>query len=250
MLLRRLAAVSAALVAIATAPPLHAQIPDTFTNLKTLPKDIQKPELVRIMRGFSMALNVRCTHCHKGDDPVDLSTVDFPSDDKEAKRIARAMIGMTKGINATLQTEIGAMRPHLLEVTCFTCHHGNLEPETLEHALTTEFEAHGVDSTLAKYRRLRDEFYGRAAYDFGEWSLISIAEELSRDPARADAVISLLNENLVHFPESAGTYARIAETYLAKGDTTSAMASFEKAATFAPDDPWLKRRMERLKAKK
>jgi hypothetical protein len=193
---------------------------------------------------------VRCIHCHKGDDPADLSTVDFASDERENKRIARAMISMTKGINATLQTEIGTARPEHLEVTCYTCHHGNSRPETLEHALTTELDAHGVDSTLALYRRLRGEFYGRAAYDFGEWSLISVAEDLARDPQRADAAIALLQENLVYHEESAGTYARLAETYLVKGDTTSAMTSFDKAMALAPEDPWLKRRVERLKAKK
>jgi hypothetical protein len=243
-------AIIAAVVATVPAVSSHAQIPDKFTNLKVLPKDIQKQDLVKIMRGFSTSLNVRCIHCHKGDDALDLSKVDFASDDKETKLIARAMMGMTKNINTTLQADIGAMRPNHLEVTCYTCHHGNNRPETLEHALTAELDAHGVDSTLVMYRRLRDEYYGRATYDFGEWSLISIAEDLSHDPARADAALALLNENLVYFKESAGTYARIGETYLAKGDTTSAKVNFGKAMTLAPDDPWLKRRVERLNAKK
>jgi tetratricopeptide (TPR) repeat protein len=251
MSFRRLAVAVAAIAWVSMLAALSsAQIPDKFTNLKVLPKDIQKQDLVRVMRSYSSALNVRCIHCHKGDDALDLGKVDFASDDKETKVIARAMTGMTKNINATLQTDIGTMRPNHLEVTCFTCHHGNRRPETLEHALTTELDAHGVDSTLVMYRRLRDEYYGRATYDFGEWSLISIAEDLSHDPARADAALALLNENLVNFKDSAGTYARIGETYLAKGDTTSAMTNFQKAMTLAPDDPWLKRRVERLNAKK
>ena len=228
----------------------RAQIPDKFTNLKVLPKDIQKPELVRVMREFSGALGVRCIHCHKGDDPVDLSKVDFASDEKQNKLVARAMMGMTKSINTTLDTDIGAMRPEHLTVTCFTCHHGNRRPETLAHALITELDHHGIDSTLVKYRRLREEFYGRAAYDFSEWSLISIAEDLARDPKRAEAALVLLNENLAYYPESAGTYARAAETYLAIGDTTTAMTQFDKALALAPEDPWLKRRVERLKTKK
>ncbi len=250
---RRLAARAAVLAAVLVLLPAarsQAQIPDKFTNLKVLPKDIQKQDLVRIMRSFSMSLNVRCIHCHKGDDAMDLSKVDFASDEREAKLIARSMMGMTNGINTTLKTELGPKRPHPLEVTCFTCHHGNLKPETLEHALVTELDAHGVDSTLVLYRRLRGEFYGRAAYDFGEWSLISVAENISKDPKRTDAAIALLNENLVHYPESAGTYARVAESYLAKGDTTAALSSFDRALALAPEDPWLKRRVERLKTKK
>jgi len=243
-------AILAAVFATVPAASSHAQVPDKFTNLKVLPKDIQKQDLVRIMRGFSMSLNVRCQHCHKGEDSADLKKMDFAADDKENKMVARAMMGMTKQINTTLQTELGPKRPHPLEVTCYTCHHGNSKPETLAHALTTELDAHGVDSTVAMYRRLRGEFYGRAAYDFGEWSLISIAEDVSRDPARANAALALLTENLAYYPESAGTLARIGETYLVMGDSTAALANFDKAIAIAPEDPWLKRRVERLRSKK
>ena len=44
--------------------PAQAQLPDKFTNLKVLPKDISKAELQSTMRGFAFALNVRCEHCH------------------------------------------------------------------------------------------------------------------------------------------------------------------------------------------
>src|SRR6187402_2128823 len=47
----RLAVICAALVLAATSA--SAQIPDKFTNLKVLPKDTPKPELVKIMRGFA-----------------------------------------------------------------------------------------------------------------------------------------------------------------------------------------------------
>ncbi len=251
MSIRRLAPpVVAIAVALAAAATSTAQIPDKFTNLKVLPKDIQKSDLMRIMRGYSTALNVRCIHCHKGDDALDLSKVDFASDEKENKLVARAMMGMTSNINATLSAELGKLHRQPLEVTCFTCHHGNRRPETLEHALVTELSARGIDSTVVFYRRLRSEFYGGAAYDFGEWSLISIAENLARDPKQSDAALALLSENLSYYPESAGTFARVGETYLAKGDTAMALAAFDKASGFAPDDPWLKRRIERLRGKK
>lgn len=245
----RVAVSFAMFVGLLLARPAATQIPDKFTNLKVLPKDIKKQELVSIMRNFAGSLNVRCIHCHKGDDPVDLSKVDFASDEKQTKQIARAMMKMTQGINTTLKTDLTPIRQQSFDVTCYTCHHGNRLPETLEHALTTELTEEGVDSTVALYRSLRDQFYGRAAYDFGEWSLVSVAENLTRDPAQAGAAIALLNENLVHYPESAGTYARLGETYLVKGDTTTALAQFDKATALAPDDPWLKRRVERLKGK-
>jgi tetratricopeptide (TPR) repeat protein len=228
--------------------PVAAQIPDTFTNLEVLPKDIKKPELVSVMRTFSFALGVRCTHCHVGENAADLSTVDFASDAKDTKKIAREMMKMSSEVNAILAKSIGAMRPEALQVRCVTCHHGLARPETLEEVLTASVALAGPDSTVAKYRRLREEYYGMAAYDFSEWSLITIAEKLSKDGGSEDAALALLNTNLEFYPESAGTYARIAETYLAKGDKDAAMKNFEKALTLAPDDPWLQRRIERVKA--
>lgn len=228
--------------------PVLAQIPDTFTNLEVLPRDIKKPELVGVMRTFSFALGVRCTHCHVGENAADLSTVDFASDAKDTKKIAREMMKMSSEVNAILAKSIGSMRPEALQVRCVTCHHGLARPETLEEVLTASVALAGADSTVAKYRRLREEYYGMAAYDFSEWSLITIAEKLTRDGASPDAALALLNTNLEFYPESAGTYARIAETYLAKGDKDAAMQNFEKALTLAPDDPWLQRRIERVKA--
>ena len=235
------------LICAATTALAQAPAQDAPKNLQVLPKDWTRPQVVAVMQNINAALGVGCDHCHvvpQGAPP------DFASDDKPEKKFARAMMKMTQGINTTLKTDLTPIRQQSFDVTCYTCHHGNRLPETLEHALTTELAKEGVDSTVALYRSLRADFYGRAAYDFGEWSLVSVAENLSRDPAQAGAAIALLNENLVHYPESAGTYARLGETYLVKGDTTTAMTQFDKATALAPDDPWLKRRVERLKGKK
>lgn len=226
----------------------HAQIPDKFTNLQVLPKDIQKQELVRIMRNFSTALGTRCDHCHVEDDAT--HEHDWASDAKDAKKIAREMMKMSGEVNSILTRNIGSMRPDPVQVRCVTCHHGLVTPETLGQVLTASLNLAGADSTLARYERLRKEYYGSAAYDFSEWSLISIAEEWGKEPKNADAAIALLNTNLEYYPESAGTFARIAETYLVKGDRAQAMANFDKALALAPEDPWLKRRVESVKAGK
>ena len=166
----------------------------------------------------------------------------------DAKKIAREMMKMSGEVNSILAKSIGSMRPDPLQVRCVTCHHGLVKPETLEQVLTASLNLAGTDSTLAKYERLRGKYYGAAAYDFSEWSLISIAENIAKDPGKADAALALLATNLTYYPESAGTYARIAETYLVKGDRETAIANFDKALALAPEDPWLKRRVEKVKA--
>ncbi len=245
-LARRTAIPALLLCVLMTAPTVHAQIPDTFTNLKVLKKDTPKPELISIMRSFSMALGVRCEHCHMEDEAT--HEHDWASDGKDAKKIAREMMKLSGQINQTLAASIGSMRPEPVQVRCVTCHHGLAKPETLQQALTATLSLAGTDSTLARYERLRAEYYGSAAYDFSEWSLISIAEGIAKDPVQADAALALLGTNLKYYPESAGTYARMAETWLVKGDRETAIANFDKALALAPDDPWLKRRVEKVKS--
>lgn len=243
--LRRLAPL-ALIASTLTAGIASAQIPDTFTNLKVLPKETTKPELVRVMRGFSTALGVRCVHCHVSD-AADPSKMNFAADDKETKQLARSMMKLTQQINTTLAAEIGAVRPARLEVGCFTCHHGNFRPETLEDAIAPLAKKDGVEAAIARYRELRGEYYGQAAYDFSEWSLIMIAENMSKDAAQIPAARALLTLNLEFYPESGATYARMAETYIAAGDTAAAMPHFEKAVQLAPQDPWIKRRIDAIK---
>ena len=110
---------------IATTIP--AQIPDTYTNLKVLPKDIKKAQLLQHMKNFSKALGVRCHFCHKGEEGKSLSTYDFASDENYHKDIARLMIGMTHKINGEILKDL--KDGQFTQVTCQTCHRGNKEPE-------------------------------------------------------------------------------------------------------------------------
>src|SRR6185436_11119533 len=75
-------------------------------NLQFFPQDITRDALVQRMREFSFALNVRCQYCHAGGDGVSFDGVDFSSDEKPAKKKARAMLGMMAEINTTLLPKI------------------------------------------------------------------------------------------------------------------------------------------------
>jgi hypothetical protein len=76
-------------------PPTPQQkplvIPDKFTNLMVLPKDISKPDLLNVMKLMTVtAPTGRCTYCHAVSD--DLTEGNLALDDKPTKVKARKMI--------------------------------------------------------------------------------------------------------------------------------------------------------------
>jgi Photosynthetic reaction centre cytochrome C subunit len=115
------------------APPAqtpHARRPlPKPTNLKVLPKDIAPEELVKIMRGYAGALGVECNFCHVA--VPGKRELDFASDAKDDKGIARIMIEMTHTMNEQYMTQVNdpdAM-PEDKHITCGTCHRGHQMPE-------------------------------------------------------------------------------------------------------------------------
>src|SRR5690349_17744028 len=96
----RAARVTALLIAgfLATAQWATAQVPDKFSNLQFFRKDISKADLMAHMRGFSFALDVRCSYCHVEKSAKELD-LDYASDDKQTKKTARLMLAMTTTIN-------------------------------------------------------------------------------------------------------------------------------------------------------
>ena len=66
-----------------------AQVPDKFTNLKVLPKEITKHEMEATMRSFAFALGVRCDHCQVEKKAPERG-FDFAADDKDMPGLAAA----------------------------------------------------------------------------------------------------------------------------------------------------------------
>ena len=107
-------------------PPAMTFADPPHKNLKILPLDMPKAELLGTMKFFSQSLGVRCTHCHVGEEGKPLSTFDFASDAKDKKQTARAMLAMVAALNAkTLPDATGLPDA---KVTCYTCHRGSTKP--------------------------------------------------------------------------------------------------------------------------
>lgn len=106
----------------------HDHDDEKAVNLKVLPKDISGEELHKIMKSFCMSLGVHCNYCHVAQkvEGQDRPHMDFASDDKPEKNIARDMMRMTASIN---KDYIAKMGDHSLEqITCVTCHNGHTTP--------------------------------------------------------------------------------------------------------------------------
>jgi hypothetical protein len=112
--------------AIVPPAPVH---PKQFVNLKVLPKNISDSLLYEIMKkDFNRGLGVKCGFCHAPN--KDSSGLDFASDAKSEKNIAREMMRMAIGINSQyFKIEHPMIGDQALAVTCVTCHNGKAFPD-------------------------------------------------------------------------------------------------------------------------
>jgi tetratricopeptide (TPR) repeat protein len=215
----------------------QAQLPDKFTNLKVLPKDISKAELQSTMRGFAFALNVRCEHCHVEKPGGKKFEMDFAADDKEAKKTARLMIEMVATINRDYINKVSTTP---IPVQCVTCHHGLTEPRTLNSVLAEAIDKKGIDSAVALYHELRQKYYGSGQYDFGETSLNQLSESLLAQKKNKEAMTIMEMSFDSNHPDSVWSYHMLAMTHQANGEIEKAIADYRKVLELHPDDAWAK----------
>ena len=121
----------AALVTICAAAtiPKPKKAEEHYTNLKVLPKDISSKDLQGLMTDdFEDGLGVNCGFCHAN--AKDGHGLDFASDAKPEKEIARAMMRMTIGINKKyFKLKHPQLGSSALVINCATCHKGEAFPD-------------------------------------------------------------------------------------------------------------------------
>jgi hypothetical protein len=102
-------------------------------NLKVLPKDISHEDLDKVMDSWKTALGVKCGFCHAPNADSTIHHLDFASDAKPEKNIARHMFAMTAKINKKYfsfnKDDKGVVIP---AISCVTCHRGNPHPDEVK----------------------------------------------------------------------------------------------------------------------
>ena len=222
--------------------------PEKPKNLKVLNKDWPGSRLSPVMRGFTRALGVRCTHCHVGEEGKPLTTYDFVSDANPNKDRAREMLRMLGDVNEHLK-KLEPSGDQRVNMWCHTCHRGRPRPMTLEEELGEQYRTKGIDAALSHYQHLKKNFLEKGAYDFTERSLnlfgYSILEK--KDTAGAIQVFSL---NAQVFPKSANVWDSLAEAYLKAGDVKSAKRFYERSLKLDPKNESARENLKKLAAAK
>jgi tetratricopeptide (TPR) repeat protein len=243
----------AALVPIALAPCVSAaqggggqQQQQPYENLKYFSKDLPRDSLLTIMRGFTYALGVNCAFCHVEEpaaQPGGRPRLRPPLDDKVEKQTARFMLARVDTLNRVTLAKV-PQRHEAVRVTCVTCHRGSPLPGTIETVLSDAVDQLGVDSAVARYRKLRENgMSGR--YDFTEFPVSSVARSLA-GRGKTDAAIALLTMNQEFNPSSADIDVQFAEIYDRAGDKDKAIARYQAALTKRPNDPRIRAALTRL----
>jgi tetratricopeptide (TPR) repeat protein len=222
-----------------------AQIPTSFTNLQVLPKDIPRAELVAMMRGFTSALAVRCTHCHEG--PDNLQGMDFATDRKEAKQVARTMLKMVRAMNADYMGALPARDTPRQEIGCITCHQrAQKPPRPLPDILVATATSRGIPTALDQYRKFREEFLISGLYDFREATLNTVANRLREQKRPADA-LEILKLNAELFPKSPSVFVALGDTAVEAADPAAAEGHYRRALELDPGNAFAARALEELK---
>ena len=117
----------AVIVSVAASQPPQEQ---PKRNLKVLPKDISHEDLDKVMDAWKDALGVKCNFCHAGKEVDGRFKMDFASDEKPEKQIARNMYKMTGKINKKIfRYKPSDDKTAVPPISCKTCHNGKPHPQ-------------------------------------------------------------------------------------------------------------------------
>ncbi len=116
--------------ALTAMKPVRDDDDHKFKNLKVLPKSIKDEQLDAVMHDWSHSLGVHCNFCHaRGAD----GKMDFASDEKPEKNMAREMYKMAASINKKyFKGEKDSTNMVIGDIKCITCHRGSPHPDEVK----------------------------------------------------------------------------------------------------------------------
>ena len=122
-------AVMAGAVAICSMTGAATESKNGYTNLKVLPRNISSKALQSIMIDeFEDGLGVGCNFCHA--EQKGSHRLDYASDAKPEKEIARKMMQMTMKINSKyFKLRHPMIGESSLIISCNSCHRGQPRPD-------------------------------------------------------------------------------------------------------------------------
>jgi photosynthetic reaction center cytochrome c subunit len=103
------------LIVIAATTAVQSLSAQDVKNLQILSFKTKKETMDFMKKTIAPSVGVKCSYCH--------NVRDFPSDEKNHKKITREMMLMTQRINENTIKPL-KYKP----VTCWTCHQGNVYP--------------------------------------------------------------------------------------------------------------------------
>jgi hypothetical protein len=230
------------------------QAPPPMTNLQIWPKDTPPAVVLQFMNAFDDSLGVQCNYCHVEQG----GRLDFASDEKREKKIARQMILLRDSINVVLPAIVGKPagagptsgdgHPGApVRVLCSSCHRGLPVPASIADVVTAAATS-GGGAGLAKFKELRARYYGGQQYDFSENALLTIAQR-AMNAKNPDDAIAYLQANLEYYPKSARTHLAMAQARNAKGDKPGAIKDLEKAVELEPENVQARNQLQQLKGR-
>ena len=215
------------------------------SNLKVLPDTVDTQKLRGMMMNFTQALGVRCEYCHDDSKGGGFNEMDFPSDAKKTKQIARVMMKMVQTINTGFLQQANQIDKLEATVSCVTCHHGSAKVQSLSDVLLKTYNESGIDSTFSVYNKLKQMYYGGFTYDFRENSLTEVGFKMMESKNYDDA-IKILEFNNSMYPDSWRNLEGLGEAYMGKNDNETAKEYFKKSLAINPRNRRIQQILNRL----
>ena len=153
------------------------------------------------------------------------------------------MLQMLGSINDHLKN-IEPSGDKAVNMWCHTCHRGRPRPMTLAEELGEKYRSDGVEAALVTYEELKENFYGKGAYNFGEDALNEFGYEVLADDAKE--AIRVFEKNAEAFPSSGNVWDSLAEGYMKAGDNEKAIQYYKKSLELSPRNQNARDMLEKL----